>query len=98
MVFILTQTWPLSSSSEVLKYLQSEEPLLETTCKTNGPFICVGGDGMKACTVYNPKHQDEAEKFRQEIVKGLKARFSIAGYKMLIESAMTQQEAASLFS
>lgn len=99
MIFVLTETWPLAMAVEVWKKADLAEKLDQDRVKTNGPYVVMGGDGMKSYTVYEliEGHKHEADTHRSEILKRLKGKFSVPGYRASLEMAATQNEAMLLF-
>jgi hypothetical protein len=95
MIFVLTETWPAAASVEVAK----ESVKLAATPPQNmemlGPFIVMGGDGIKDYTIYEVE-KGQADKAFSEIIGRLSGLFRIHGYKASLEVAITQVEALPL--
>jgi len=95
MLFVLTETWPATSSAEVGKEavrLAGTPPL---NMKMLGPYITMGGDGVKDYTIYEVEKGQE-DKALTEIMGRLSGFFRIPGYKASLEVAITQIEALPL--
>ena len=91
MIFVLTETWPAAASVEVAKEgvkLAGTPPL---NMKMLGPYVVMGGDGVKDYTVYEVE-KGQADKALSEIVGRLSGLFRIPGYRASLEVAMTQME------
>ena len=96
MLYVLTETWPGVSSVEVAK--ESVRLLgmpLSSYMKMIGPFVVMGGDGMKCYTVYEVE-KGQADKALSEIAGRLAGLFRIPGYRASLEVAITPAEALPL--
>ena len=95
MIFVLTETWPVASSVEVAKEgvkLAGTPPL---NMKMLGPYVVMGGDGVKDYAVYEVEN-GQADKALSEIIGRLSGLFRIPGYRASLEVAITQMEALPL--
>jgi len=92
MIFVLTETWPAAASVEVAKESVKLAATPPQNMKMLGPFIVMGGDGIKDYTIYEMK-KGQADKALAEILRRLSGLFRIPGYKASLEVAVTQVEA-----
>jgi len=93
MLFFLTETWPLTSSVDVGKEaMKLASTPLPRYMKMHGPWVTLGGDGVKSYTIYEVKkgHEDEGYKV---VVKRLAGMFSIEGFKASTEVVLPMVEA-----
>jgi hypothetical protein len=98
MEYVLTETWPLTLFARVTKGQDRLASMrAERDVEWHGPYIVIGGDGMKAYTIYEFRHMAKASEVHSEILKSLKGNFSIPGYKASLEMAITHEEALNLF-
>jgi hypothetical protein len=95
MKFVLTETWPAASSVDVAKEAVKLAATPPQNMKTLGPFIVMGGDGIKDYTIYEVE-KGQADKAFSEIIGRLSGLFRIPGYKASLEVAITQVEALPL--
>jgi len=92
MIFVLTETWPAAASVEVAKESVKLAATPPQNMKMLGPFIVMGGDGIKDYTIYEME-KGQADKALAEILRRLSGLFRIPGYKASLEVAVTQVEA-----
>ena len=95
MLFVLTETWPTTSSAEVGKEALKLVATPPLNMKMLGPYIVMGGDGVKDYTIYEIEKWQE-DKALAEILGRLSGFFRIPGYKASLEVAITQIEALPL--
>jgi hypothetical protein len=95
MIFVLTETWPAAASVEVAKESVKLAATPPQNMKMLGPFIVMGGDGIKDYTIYEVE-KGQADKAFSEIIGRLSGLFRIPGYKASLEVAITQVEALPL--
>ena len=93
MIFVLTETWPVESSVEVAKQAAKLAP--PSNMKMLGPYIVMGGDGVKDYAIYEVE-KGQADKALTEILGRLLGLFRIPGYRASLEVAITQIEALPL--
>ena len=98
MIFVLTETWPFSSSVEVVKEAVNlaERPSVPEVMKLVGPYVVMGGDGVKTYTVYEVVATHQTEQALSDIMARLSGFFRIPGYRASLEVAMTQTQALQL--
>lgn len=95
MIFVLTETWPASSSAEVAKEAVKLAATPPKNMKMLGPFFVMGGEGIKDYAVYEVE-KGQADTALAEILGRLSGLFRIPGYKASLEVAVTQVEALPL--
>ena len=96
MIFVLTETWPVTSSVEVGKEtIKLAGRALPSHMKMLGPFVVLGGDGVKTYTIFEVE-QGSADESYSEMMRRLSGLFRIPGYKPTIEVAISTIEALPL--
>jgi hypothetical protein len=95
MIFVLTETWPAAASAEVAKESVKLAATPPQNMKMLGPYVVMGGDGVKDYTVYEVE-KGQADKALAEILGRLSGLFRIPGYRASLEVAITQIEALPL--
>ncbi|MFQ5987639.1 MAG: hypothetical protein ACE5H6_02185 [Dehalococcoidia bacterium] len=95
-LFLWTHTWPAEKSTDVgqtfVKFMQNPLP---PYIKMIGPFINIGGDGVKGCIIWDVEkgHEDEGLLF---IMKNAVDYFNIGGQKFTLEPVVTGADALPL--
>jgi hypothetical protein len=93
MLFMVNETWPSKSSVDVgKKSVELEGRERPPYLKSLGPYVGVGGDGIKSCVIYEIEKGHEEEGLK-EIVGLFAQLLSIEGYKFTIEPVFTMEEA-----
>ncbi|MGB2583972.1 MAG: hypothetical protein WBC89_07460 [Dehalococcoidia bacterium] len=95
-LFMLKETWPTKSSVAVGKVaVQILSMPLPSYVKMYGPFVTLGGDGIKVYTVYDAEKGHE-EEWHKELMKQQAEHFGIEGFKSSVEVVLSVQDALPL--
>jgi hypothetical protein len=96
MFFMVTETWPSTSSVELGKAsIESISRPLPEFMKRLGNYVVFGGDGVKAYALYEAEDGKEREGYKE--VVGRFAQFmSVEGFKCNVEIVLPIDEALPL--
>lgn len=95
MLFLHTHTWLMEKSTDVGQTFVKALPTIPPYIKLTGPFVSMGGDGVKACAIWEVEkgHEDEGLML---IMKYMVEFSSIGGQKFTLEPVLTGADALPL--
>ena len=95
MLFLDTHTWPMEKSAEVGQVFVKALPTLPPYIKLTGPFVAMGGEGVKAWLIWDVEKGHEEEGLII-IMKFMMDYANIGGQKFTLEPVVTGADALPL--
>jgi len=95
MLFMVTQTYPTKSATEVGKVAVGTLGKAPSSVKAVGIYITPGGDGIKSYSIYEIE-KGHVEEGIKELHKRYVPNFSIEGWKYTIEPLLSVDEALAI--
>ena len=95
MLLMETHTWPMEKSADVGQVFVKVFPTLPPYIKSTGPFVTMGGDGVKGWAIWDVEKGYEEEGL-MVIMKHLMECAKIGGQRFTLEPMLTGADALPL--